>query len=85
MDTTINYIYNPNGIAEYAVIPIEIWENLKSYLPKTKNLGEKVNMKIKEENKEFNPEEYIGLTSHLNLDVEAELKEIREGWDKRLL
>lgn len=42
--------------------------------------GEKV---IEKEPKKFNPREYKGILSHLNLDIEAELQNMRNAWKKR--
>ena len=33
--------------------------------------------------KQFDPREYEGILSHLNLDVEAELQNMRNAWGKR--
>jgi hypothetical protein len=33
--------------------------------------------------KKFDPKEYEGMLSHLNLDIEAELQNMRNAWKKR--
>ena len=35
--------------------------------------------------KKFNSREYEGILNHLNLDVEQELQNMRNGWKKRTL
>jgi len=33
--------------------------------------------------KQFNPSEYEGILNHLNLDIDAELQNMRNAWKKR--
>jgi len=71
MELTYNYIYNEKGVAEYVVIPVKIWDKVKEYLsPKNP------------EHKKFNPREYKGMLSHLNLDIEQELINMRKEWTR---
>lgn len=79
MPTTLNYIYNKEGLAEYVVVPIEYWENLKSILKKAK-----IKHENDTENNNFNPNDYFGAISHLKLNVEEELKIMREEWNRNI-
>jgi len=73
----VNYIYNPNGQIEYAVIPYNIWDSIKNYA---------VGFEIKAEKKrKFDPTEYVGMLSHYNFDIEYELQEMRNQWTRDLL
>jgi len=83
MIATYNYIYDEKGIAEYVVLPVKIWEYLKPYL----TVSNEINLKEikptelkKPEN--FNPKEYFGIISHLNLDIEQELINMRSEWTR---
>ena len=40
-------------------------------------------VKSKHKSKRFDPREYEGILSHLNLDIEKELKNMRNAWKKR--
>jgi hypothetical protein len=80
MIATYNYIYNEKGLAEYVVLPVKIWEMLKPYL----NSNEiKINEVVPNPNPEkFNPREFFGAISHLNIDIEEELKNMRSEWTR---
>jgi len=75
----INYIYNEKGIAEYVIIPTDIWDSVQEYL-KTKKI--EIHTQNKNLQKRFNPKDYYGITSHLNIDIEQELKNMREEWTR---
>ncbi len=78
MSTTLSYIYDQSGNKEYVVVPLSLWEKIKEYIPKIDN-------KIKPKSKtNFNPEKYYGLISSMNLDIEQELKDIREQWTRNI-
>lgn len=76
---TINYIYDTQGKLEYAVVPIQIWETVQSYLPK--NVSDDL---VEKESayKKFEPKDYFGMLSHLNLDAEQELSNMRAEWTR---
>lgn len=78
MPTTLNYIYDQSGNKEYVVVPLSLWEKIKGYIPKIDN-----KISVKPKNK-FNPEKYYGLISNMNLDIEQELKDIREQWTRNI-
>lgn len=69
---TINYIYNPTGQVEYAIIPISLWELVKPYLEQKVAVSPKTPA--------FNPLRYKGMLKHLDLDIEHELKMMRNEW-----
>ncbi len=75
MQTTLNYIYNEKGLAEYVIIPVNLWEKLKSYLPKKAIDSDFTPPK-------FNPREYFGILADLNLDIEQELQNMRNEWNR---
>ncbi len=75
----INYIYNEKGIAEYVIIPKDIWDSVQEYL-KNKKMG--IEIQSRTQQKRFNPKDYYGITSHLNLDIEQELRNLREEWTR---
>ncbi len=68
---TINYIYDQTGEAEYAVVPFDIWQQLRPYLqiPYTEV--------AKPEKLPFEPAKFRGILRHLNLNIEQELNEMR--------
>ncbi|HPI18900.1 MAG TPA: hypothetical protein PKY56_00880 [Candidatus Kapabacteria bacterium] len=73
----ISYIYDKKGEPEYAVIPIIFWKKLEKDILKT---VEKNNI-----SKKFNPKEYKGIISSLNLNIEDEIQEMREEWERSIL
>ncbi len=75
----INYIYNTNGQPEYAVVPYMIWEALeKKFDENTKRIANRIKNK-------FNPSDYRGILSHLNLDIELEIQNMRSEWTRDTL
>ncbi|MBC8488599.1 MAG: hypothetical protein H8D45_21445 [Bacteroidetes bacterium] len=75
---TVNYIYDSNGAIEYAIIPYSVWKKLKQ------SITIKKIEKFKDDEKDFNPSEYRGLLSHLNLDIEKELKNMKDQWNTNI-
>jgi len=73
----ISYIYDKKGEPEYAVIPIIFWEKIEKDILRTEN--------HKNISKKFNPREYKGLISSLNLNIEDEIQEMREEWERSIL
>lgn len=75
---TINYIYDQQGTLEYAIVPADVWEAVKKYAPATE-----LSTPIKApEDEPFDPTEFYGMLSHLDLDIEQELLDMRKGWIK---
>ena len=77
---TINYIYNPQGQIEYAILPLEFWKLLQAHLPT--ELMQQMKMPVPVPTPQFDPKSYFGLLAPLNLDVDAELKQMRQEWKK---
>ncbi len=74
----VKYVYNSNGKIEYALIPYMIWKKIKIYID-----NDEIVLPIKNK-KEFNPSEYRGMLSHLNLDIEQEIKNLRNQWTRNI-
>lgn len=70
----INYIYNNEGIKEYAILPIELWESI------SKDLS--ISEEKTTETESFDPTKYFGCIGHLELDIESELLSMREEWNR---
>jgi hypothetical protein len=68
----INYIYYKSGQIEYVVIPFDVWDSIKKYVPSTEIKGEK--------EPDFDPTEFIGMLSHHHFDLEDELQQLRNLW-----
>ena len=77
---TINYIYNEQGTLEDAVVPVAVWEAIKQYVPANELVSDI--FAKNEAQKPFDPTEFRGILSHLNLDIEQELLDMRKGWLK---
>jgi hypothetical protein len=75
----INYIYNDKGVAEYVIIPTDIWDIVQDYL---KNKKIKIESPEIPKHKKINPKEFYGTISHLKLDIDQELKNMREEWTR---
>ena len=75
----INYIYNAKGKPEYAVIPFSLWKKLSG------KLDNKLNDKKVQDMKIFDPKEYRGVLTHLNLNIEDEILEMRNDWTRNIL
>ena len=73
----VNYIFNSKGKPEYAVIPFLMWENMEKINQNKKN-------KFKKDKNKFNPENYIGILSHLELNIETELLDMRKEWNRSI-
>jgi hypothetical protein len=71
----INYIYNEQGYAEYAVIPIQLWHLCQQQMP---SLAHSLPLQMPKKN--FNPLKYKGLIKSLNINIEQELQKMRTEW-----
>lgn len=69
---SIKYIYDSKGNKTDVVIPIEMWNENKS---KILNDSQK-----QEAKKVFKPSKYRGIYRDLNLDLEKEVKKLRDEW-----
>ena len=70
----VSYIYDTYGKPEYVVVPISVWHQLK------KSNTEEVNGFQSEKVNDFVPENFKGILSGLNLDIEAEILGMRNEW-----
>ncbi len=77
---TVNYIYNTNGQIEYAILPLELWQILERHLP----IELAAKLKIPTPQPQFDPQKYYGILAPLQLDVETELKQMRQEWNKHI-
>ncbi|MEN6592905.1 MAG: hypothetical protein ABFC12_06655 [Methanobacterium sp.] len=69
---SIKYIYDSKGKKTGVVIPIEMWNENKSKI---------LNGHQKQEGKKvFKPSKYRGIYHDLNLDLEKEVKKLRDEW-----
>ncbi len=75
----VNYVYNDKGIAEYVVIPTIVWTSVQEYINKN-NIT--FDLPSKPVEKKFNPREFKGLLSPLNLDIEQEILNMRSAWKR---
>jgi hypothetical protein len=71
----VNYIYNEKGLAEYAVIPIQLWHLYQQQVPQLAFSNPPITTQ-----KIFNPLKYKGLIKNLNINIEQELKNMRDEW-----
>lgn len=71
----INYIYDLKGKPEYAVIPIYLWNKISNLIEidKDKNMS----------SKSFEPKEFRGILSNLNIDTDQELSKMRDEWERK--
>jgi hypothetical protein len=67
----VQYVYNENGERESVIIPYEEWEKIRST--------------IKEEEVDFNPDEYRGIYKNLDLNWEEEIKNLRDEWERKII
>ena len=75
---TVNYIYNTSGQIEYAILSLELWQTVQQHLPT--ELAAKLKMPTPKP--PFDPKKYYGILAPLQLDVEAELKQMRQEWNR---
>jgi hypothetical protein len=82
----VQYIRDINGNIAFAVVPIDIWENLasqtmSSYASEPDVAYVKSQKEVK---KEFNPDDFVGCIS-INMSNEQmfeELNQLRSEWDR---
>lgn len=67
----IKYIYDSHGKKTGVIIPIKMWNENKSLL---KDQLEEKNEKV------FKPSKYWGIYHNLKLDLEKEVKDLRDEW-----
>jgi hypothetical protein len=64
----VQYIYNEDGEKENVIIPYKEWEKIRSTLE-----GEKET--------EFDPDKYKGIYKDLKINLEEEIKNLRNEWN----
>jgi hypothetical protein len=72
----VNYIYDTKGKAEYAVIPIILWERINHLFESEKSKSDN------HKSIEFEPKEFKGILSNLNLNIESEISDLRYEWER---
>ncbi len=71
MGVQVQYVYDARGKKTGVIIPIEVW-NKKGY---------KIEEVEKTEKKEvFNPSDYRRIYKNLRVDLEEEIRKIRDEW-----
>lgn len=68
MIADIKYIYNDMGEVEAAIVPIQTWRAMEQ--------------KIETKPTPFHASKFRGIFSHLNIDVEQEIKKVRDEWKR---
>lgn len=72
----VSYVYNVEGKVEYAVVPILLWQKL------SQSLGNESINAFDSKPYPFNPRNYKGLLSDLNIDVDSEISRMRNEWTR---
>ncbi len=65
----VQYVYNENGEKESVIIPYKDWEKIHSTVKK-------------ERSADLNPDEYRGIYKDLKLNLDEEIKKLREEWSR---
>ena len=72
----VSYVYNVEGKAEYAVVPILLWQKISQSVD---------NDLINDSSSKclpFNPRKFKGILSKLNLDFDSEISSMRSEWTR---
>jgi hypothetical protein len=65
----VQYIYNEDGVRESVIIPYKEWERIRPSINE-------------EEDTEFDPDQYKGIYKGLQIDLEEEIKNLRDEWNR---
>lgn len=65
----VQYIYNEDGERESVIIPYKEWKKMRSSIDRKKD-------------KEFDPDKYRGIYKDMQLNLEEEIKNLRNEWDR---
>jgi hypothetical protein len=65
----VQYIYNEDGERESVIIPYKEWERISSSIKKEKKT-------------EFDPDKYKGIYKGLQINLEEEIKNLRDEWNR---
>ncbi len=67
----VQYIYDEAGNRKSVIIPYKEWERIKESIkvPKIKAI-------------DFDPDKFRGIYKHLKVDLEKEIKNLRDEWER---
>ena len=65
----VQYIYNEEGERENVIIPYKEWEKIRSTIEREKKT-------------EFDPDKYKGIYKDLKINLEEEIKNLRDEWNR---
>ena len=65
----VQYNYNEDGEKENVIIPYKEWEKIRSTLEESKE-------------DEFDPDKYKGIYKGLKINLEEEIKNLRDEWNR---
>lgn len=65
----VQYIYNEDGERENVIIPYKEWEKIRSTIEREKET-------------EFDPDKYKGIYKDLKINLEEEIKNLRDEWNR---
>jgi hypothetical protein len=65
----VQYIYNEEGQRENVIIPYKEWERIRSIIEEEKEM-------------EFDPDKYKGIYKNMQLNLEEEIKNLRDEWNR---
>ena len=71
MDVGVQYVYDEKGRRTGVIIPTELWNDVKGKIA--------VEVKKKEV---FTPSEYRGIYKDLEVNIEEEVRSLREEWTR---
>jgi len=64
----IQYVHDESGKRICVILPIELWNKIRPQVMETKKV------------KTFNPSEYRGIYKNLKVNLENEVKKLRQEW-----
>jgi len=65
----VQYIYNEEGEKENVIIPYKEWEKIRPSIERKKKT-------------EFDPDKYKGIYKDLRLNLDEEIKNLRDEWNR---
>ena len=68
----VQYIYDEKEIKTGVIVPIRLWEKIRGEIEKGKVVKEEI----------FNPSEYRGIYKGLRVNLEGEMRGLREEWTR---
>jgi hypothetical protein len=80
----VQYIRDINGNIAFAVVPIDIWEDMTSQTMSSyvSELDVAYVKSQKEVKKEFNPDDFLGVMSYPLEFLDCEIHKMRGEWDR---